>query len=305
MGLLSAVFLVTATADAFSVREGRMTRLSEEGQTRESMCRRAGGRFNFSFICSDGSTPNHPTFGMCGNGTVELGEECDGSAPDGYVCSAQCQLETDDSDNGDDDTTSDPQCGNEVVESGEECDGSAPDGYVCTNSCMLHDITLVGDGVVINEVHANLDNRHGVEPSNEWIELYNAGDVDVDLQDWYIVDSEGQSSYMTKSVVLAPGEFVLMSSDNSTYTKYWNIPEGTHLVSFGASLGSGLDDEGDALRLYNNEGALIDAMSYGNDTSEFQLPVMHPGDSLSRVAPGVDTDSRDDWKRLDQPTPGA
>ncbi|PLX24769.1 hypothetical protein C0580_04145 [Candidatus Parcubacteria bacterium] len=65
----------------------------------------------------------------CGNGVVEQGEECDGSAADGYQCNDQCQLV-------EEETGSGPICGNGVVEQGEECDGSAPAGYLCT-ACQL------------------------------------------------------------------------------------------------------------------------------------------------------------------------
>ncbi|MBU1202775.1 hypothetical protein KKH39_01900 [Patescibacteria group bacterium] len=79
---------------------------------------------------------------QCGNGIIESGEECDGSAPSGYTCNLFCKLVVDDSESGDDgggNVTNpvQPQCGNGIIESGEQCDGSAPSGYTCTNQCLL------------------------------------------------------------------------------------------------------------------------------------------------------------------------
>ncbi len=95
---------------------------------------------------------------VCGNGSVENGEECDdGNNTAGDGCSADCQQETgvEDCRNGTDDDfdglvdcadpdcTGDPacnptpMCGNGIVEAGEECDDANSvwcDG--CTNTCM-------------------------------------------------------------------------------------------------------------------------------------------------------------------------
>ena len=59
---------------------------------------------------------------VCGNNTVEYGEECDGSADDACpgLCEGGC-------------TCPAPVCGNDVVESGEVCDGS--DDSACPGEC--------------------------------------------------------------------------------------------------------------------------------------------------------------------------
>lgn len=311
MGLLSAVLLVSATANAFSISGGVVTREGTDGRARiNAVCERVTGRLSVSFICSNnsGSDSDFPSFATCGNNTVELGEQCDGSAPEGYSCTAQCRLvaiDSDDNTDNQDDQNQTPLCGNDVVEGDEECDGSAPEGYICSNSCVLQDIsTALGTGVVINEVHFSLDNRHGVEPSNEWIELYNAGDQTVDLKNWTITDSEGVTRYLTQSKELAPGAFALITSDATTYTHYWSYPADTVLIILGTSIGSGLDNDGDALTLRNAESSVVDSMSYGRDTSVLTLGTSNAGGSLSRVAPGVDSDSSTDWTRLTTPTPG-
>jgi len=71
---------------------------------------------------------------QCGNGVVEFGEECDGSAGCSDLCLQEMPEQTPES-----------VCGNGVVEEGEECDG----GYECDSSCTLIDGgAACGNGVV-------------------------------------------------------------------------------------------------------------------------------------------------------------
>lgn len=159
--------------------------------------------------------------------------------------------------------------------------------------------------LVINEVYADVDSEHGEEGSNEWIELYNNGATIVNLLDWIIEDSEESSDILQEEVMVAPGEFVLISQATSTFEVYWpgQIPAGTHLIALGSPIGSGLANSGDALLLKSGDG-IMDAMSYGNDSSIFDLTAAGAGKSLSRDPNGKDTNTADDWIELDEPTPG-
>jgi cysteine-rich repeat protein len=71
------------------------------------------------------STPPLPPTSVCGNGVIEGGEQCDGSAPSGFTCQS-CQL-----------VGVGAVCGNTIIEAGEQCDSSAPAGYSCI-SCRLY-----------------------------------------------------------------------------------------------------------------------------------------------------------------------
>ena len=70
--------------------------------------------------------------------------------------------------------------------------------------------------VLINEVLPNPDNAH----TEEWVELYNVGDTDVDLGGWSLSDSNGYGSSGSLTIdagtTIAPGEylvFVVRGSD--------------------------------------------------------------------------------------------
>ncbi len=89
---------------------------------------------------------------VCGNGIVEVGEQCDNDIGDStcqdfddftggtLICNNECQLDTSN-------CIKDPECGNGIVEPGEQCDGDTGDltcksffGYIngeliCNESC--------------------------------------------------------------------------------------------------------------------------------------------------------------------------
>ncbi|MCB9614501.1 MAG: DUF4215 domain-containing protein [Sandaracinus sp.] len=73
---------------------------------------------------------------ICGNGTVEIGEECDGEVRDGTSCVdlgyAGGELGCDPLCSFDKSACVETTCGNGVVDDGEACDGASLDGSDCT-----------------------------------------------------------------------------------------------------------------------------------------------------------------------------
>lgn len=79
--------------------------------------------------------------GVCGDGTVDDGEECDdGNTDDGDGCAADCTTEA-----------VAEACGNGTLDDGEECDdGNTEDGDGCAADCTTEEVTnpVCGDGTV-------------------------------------------------------------------------------------------------------------------------------------------------------------
>lgn len=78
-----------------------------------------------------------------------------------------------------------------------------------TNAPELGDITASGD-VRINEILPVSTSDMSSAPDGEWIELYNEGTSDIDLNAWSIIDGMGNVTY------LDPGSIVVNSSQGST-----------------------------------------------------------------------------------------
>lgn len=141
--------------------------------------------------------------------------------------------------------------------------------------------------------------------NHEWIELFNPTDETVSLKNWKIVDNSGVERTIPGNRKLKPGQFALISRDNSTW-RFWDEDPDAIKIPLGKQIGDGLDNEGDHLILSDAEGNAIDTLSYGDDISIFNpsIPLVALGSSFERLVPGFDTDSASDFEERTPPTPG-
>jgi cysteine-rich repeat protein len=134
------------------------------------------------------------------------------------------------------------------------------------------------DHVVINEFVSDPLNE-----SNEWVELYNPTDSNIDLTDWAIYDNIGVRASL--SGTLNTGDYLI--------------------VEFNSSV---LNNAGDIIELKDELEGSVDSVSYGNweDANESDnAPVPVDGQSTGRSPNGVDTDNDlSDFAIFDTPTPG-
>lgn len=156
-------------------------------------------------------------------------------------------------------------------------------------------VTVVGgagSGVVINELMYSPNSG-----SPEWVEIYNRGQAGVDLAGWFIQkgDTAGRKMLASRSIVLGPGEYVVLSSDSLN-------PKGNYptLMPIGGMIS--LKNEGDAVTVTDSRGAVMDQVSYrpawGGRT----------GISLERVSPEIPSQDSTNWGSCVDPagsTPGA
>ena len=107
--------------------------------------------------------------------------------------------------------------------------------------------------VVINEVAWA---GTAANASDEWIELYNAGDTTVDLSGWALY--EGITRIIALSGIIAPGAYYLVErTDDSTVSDI-----SADLT--GSFSGSGLGNGGESLSLHDSSGASVDLVSCGS-----------------------------------------
>jgi hypothetical protein len=119
-------------------------------------------------------------------------------------------------------------------------------------------------GILLNEFVAYPKTLY----TNEWVELYNSGDILVDLSGWKIDDSEGgQSPYaLPPGSLLAAGGYLVVELPSAI-----------------------LNNDGDSLRLLHPDGSLADATSYSaasadlsrsraDDQSWYESAINTPGE---------------------------
>jgi|GEM_PF-3382693 len=136
--------------------------------------------------------------------------------------------------------------------------------------------------IVLNEIMFNpLGDDRGDWLEGEWIELYNQGDQEMDLKDWIIQDSAGWQ------IQLLPEN--CDGNNDITDGGETSIPAKGYLLAFtrGRAI---FNNSGDSVYLLNNEGILIDQVSY-------------PGSSIEDLTYGRLPDGSEEWVRSLLPTP--
>jgi len=150
--------------------------------------------------------------------------------------------------------------------------------------------------VLINEVQYDPPQSGHAEHDFEWAEVYNPTEGTIDLRGWTVSDNVEIDPI--PSLALPPGGFAVIAASEGFYT---NSPdfEGTVVFVEDGRIGNGLSNAGDCLILEDGSGNVIDAISYGDDSSQgtYHSDVAE-GHSVERSPPGgglVDNPS---------PTPG-
>lgn len=160
-----------------------------------------------------------------------------------------------------------------------------------------------GDATIALTINNEANNNDG--KCDEWIELYNATEEPIDLKDWELADDSGVARTFNQHCIIPPHTFVLVPKSHKTFARYWSLPAGSKVAELGYHIGNGLGDSGDRLLLLNPDSALVDALSWGADTTTPHFSVaLIAGQSISRSTPGTDTDTGTDFTLLATPTPG-
>lgn len=161
--------------------------------------------------------------------------------------------------------------------------------------------------ILVTKVYYDVDSEHGFEgvggsDCNEWVEIYNSNEWDINLKEWQICDNQTCVVISDDDLFLPAGGFAVISRNQSTWD-YWTIPGDVLKIALENAGNFYLANTGDRVILKNNNGIEVDAMSYGNDTYAFNpsCPCVDEGHMLGRVpldpGPGFeDTDTSADWR---------
>jgi len=173
--------------------------------------------------------------------------------------------------------------------------------------------------IVISEVEYDVI---GEEYITEWFELYNMTGSPFTISGWTVEDNQGTPGETIPDITIPavgidgnPGGTIVVAAIKADFLTYYNTHYGQPFPAPGlivqvadGKIGNGLSNTGDRLILKNDEETEIDALSWGNDTSVFNLSGVAEGHSLARTirpspANPVDTDTAGDWSDVDSPTP--
>lgn len=140
--------------------------------------------------------------------------------------------------------------------------------------------------------------EEGRDAAFEWVELVNYGTEPVSLESWQVGDARDLDAI--PPVEVAAGGYLLVAAPSAA------LPAGAPAVYLADGvIGAGLNNGGDAVRLIAPDGALVDAVSFGADTSIFEPAPAAPGtgETLGIRVPGSDPEPSN-WAVTLAPSPG-
>ena len=162
-----------------------------------------------------------------------------------------------------------------------------------------------------------------IEPGEEWIEIYNAGSLIIDLSVYKIGDeetrgsSEGMLQFPAGSTI-GPGQVIVIANNASAFLGVYGfqpdfeltdsgslVPDMIVYSSWGTS-NAQLSNTGDEVLLLDGQDQLVDSLSWGSSTWAFDPSAtdVSEGHSLERWPVSGDTDSALDWRDQGSPQPG-
>jgi len=141
--------------------------------------------------------------------------------------------------------------------------------------------------VVINEI--NYNSSDDFDP-DDWIELYNPGETEVNISDWVMKDDDnGHVFLIPEATIIESGEYIILAKDLGQFIA--NFPNINNVIG---SFDFGLSGGGDQIRIYDHGGILIDSLEYDDD-DPWPIEADGDGPTLELINSDLDNTLPDSW----------
>jgi len=174
-----------------------------------------------------------------------------------------------------------PECGNGKTEAPEECDdGNKKDGDGCSAKCVKE--VAPGTALKAGELFVTEfmpDPKAAGDSTAEWLELYNPGDKDLDLEGAKLATKSGVHTFKGagKFVVKAKSYFVMCRSDDKT--------KNGGITNCGGTWGIALGNGGGFIKLTSSDGkTVVFETKYGGSDDKAGQANQMSGDKLAPTA---------------------
>ncbi|MBC7073944.1 metallophosphoesterase, partial [Candidatus Parcubacteria bacterium] len=170
---------------------------------------------------------------------------------------------------------------------------------VCDKYPLMKENGWILPKVLISEVYYNVAQDKGKEGENEWIIIHNLEEKEIEIFGWQICDNE--KCDFLPDTLLPANNFAIITPTSTTFNS-WKIPASMIKIVLNSKFGShGLANDGDRVILKDANGRIVDAISYGKDTTIFNpsCPNVAEGKSLLRFPQDKDTDTFEDFIEAD------
>ena len=118
---------------------------------------------------------------------------------------------------------------------------------------------LTSGSLVINEINYNSSEDH---ESGDWIEIFNPGDMDIDVSGYKLKDDNNDHSYNFPDETIIPsGEYLVISNDLEAFSELYSIQ-----IPIVGPFDFGFGGGGDEVRIFDQDGVLVDSVSYDDES---------------------------------------
>ncbi|NCA86706.1 MAG: hypothetical protein EOM83_14240 [Clostridia bacterium] len=146
---------------------------------------------------------------------------------------------------------------------------------------------LFADSLVINEI--NYNSADGFD-AGDWVEFYNPHPYGLNLGGWIFKDEDDSHSFVFPAGTDIPGEeYLVLVEDSTLFMQQFPAVE-----NFVGNTGFGFSGGGELLRLYNDEGVLIDTVRY-DDEAPWPVEPDGNGPTLELILPHYDNALAQSW----------
>ncbi len=152
--------------------------------------------------------------------------------------------------------------------------------------------------VVINEINYNSDSTFNPE---DWVELFNNTDSDIDLAGWEFKDEKDTHVYkIPESTILKAGEYIVLVREPDLFSQ--SFPDVQNYIG---PFDFGLSGGGEKIRLYDDAMNVIDSLTY-DDKLPWPEEADGEGKSLELYNPDRDNALPENWhaSATEHGTPG-
>ena len=159
-------------------------------------------------------------------------------------------------------------------------------GDINVTAIFESDTTLAGS-IVINEI--NYNSAPDFDPE-DWVEIYNSSNAQIDLTGWYFKDDDdAHIFYLPNGTLIQPNDYILLCKDTTAFkTLFPNVQ------NYFGNLSFSLNNDGELIRLFNNNDELVDALTY-DDQAPWVTAPDGTGPTLSLKDPLLDNSIAENW----------
>ena len=126
--------------------------------------------------------------------------------------------------------------------------------------------------IVINEINYNSHDSHD---TGDWIELFNAGEAEIDITNWVMKDDNNDHAFiLSENTIIESGGYFIIAQRPSDFLNFF-----VSTMPLAGPFNFGLSGGGDEIRIFNDQGMLIDSVKYDDSEgwfSNFSISIVFP-----------------------------